>query len=176
MCRKHYLRWYRHGDPLVERVAGVSAEDRFWEKVDKSGPIIELRPDLGPCWVWDASTRDNGYGQFSLHGRMLGAHRLAYLFVNGTVPDDLQLDHLCHTHDPDCTGGETCEHRRCVNPDHLEPVTQLENLARGNGFGARNAAKTHCKHGHPFNDANTRVYKGARLCRQCHRDRRRVKR
>lgn len=175
LCRKHYSRQRRSGDPLVLK-GRKSADQRFWEKVDKNGPVIKARPDLGPCWIWAKSTRDNGYGQFNFYGRMLGAHRVAYLFTHGSVPDDLQLDHLCHTHDPDCAGGVTCEHRRCVNPDHLEPVSQKENLARGNGIGAKNSARTECKHGHPFNDANTRVYKGARLCRQCHRDRRRVKR
>lgn len=175
-CRKHYERWYRHGDPLIERSLGKAPEERFWEKVDKNGPLIKARPDLGPCWVWDASARDNGYGQFNLYGRMLGAHRVAYLFAKGGVPDDLQLDHLCHTHDPTCLGGNECPHRRCVNPDHLEPVTQRVNLLRGQGFVAKNAAKTHCKHGHPFSDANTRIRNGTRLCVECYRERRRVKR
>jgi hypothetical protein len=162
---------------LVARKELPSAEERFWEKVNKAGPIPERKPELGPCWIWDASTRDNGYGQFNFYGRMLGAHRIAYLLVKGSVPADLQLDHLCHTHDPDCSGGNDCPHRRCVNPDHLEPVTQKVNLLRGQGMGAKNAAKTHCPHGHPYNDANTRILRGgARLCRECHRKRRAVKR
>jgi hypothetical protein len=177
LCLTHYTRKRKHGDPLIERKPARTAEERFWAKVDKNGPLVSARPDLGPCWVWTVSTRDNGYGQFNLHGRMLGAHRIAYLFVKGSVPDDLQLDHLCHTYDPDCPGGNDCLHRRCVNPDHLEPVTQRVNLLRGQGFVAKNAAKTHCKHGHPFNSANTRLLEGGgRLCRECNRERKRVKR
>lgn len=47
------------------------------------------------------------------------------------IPDDLQIDHLCHTDDPGCLGGNDCPHRRCVNPAHLEPVTPQGNSLRG---------------------------------------------
>lgn len=71
----------------------------------------------------------------------------------------MQLDHLCRN-------------RGCINPDHLEPVTCRENLLRGQTFQARNAAKTHCPHGHGYDEGNTRFNKdGSRACRSCERKR-----
>lgn len=65
-------------------------------------------------------------------------------------------------------------HHRCgvrnrVNPDHLEPATHRENSRRGNGVSGRNARKTHCDDGHPFDEANTYWLRGARSCRACNR-------
>lgn len=95
--------------------------DRFWSKVDKSGT----------CWLWTASIRATGYGQFRVGKRTRDAHRVAWELTNGSVPDGLQLDHLCRN-------------RACVRPDHLEPVTQRENILRGTAPTAVNAVKTHC--------------------------------
>ena len=137
------------------------AEVRFWEKVDKSAP--------GGCWVWLASTFANGYGQFSVLGQVFKAHRWAYQALVGPIPEGKQLDHLCHTHDASCAGGDSCRHRRCVNPAHLEPVTARVNTLRGDTLPAFNAAKTECKWSHPFDAGNTRYTKrGARVCRTCH--------
>jgi hypothetical protein len=75
-----------------------SPEDRFWEKVDKNGPIV--RSDLGPCWVWTGARNNQGYGDFMLDGRRRPgrrsklAHRCAWLFEHGEFPDPCAL-HLC---------------------------------------------------------------------------------
>lgn len=122
-------------------------EARFWAKVKRS--------DSG-CWNWTASTWANGYGQFKSDGRMVAAHRFAYERVRGNVPDGLQLDHLCRN-------------RLCVNPDHLEAVSQRENILRGMSPSARQARQTHCRKGHEFTAENT--YSGTdgrRRCRACH--------
>ncbi len=126
----------------------VPLETRFWSKVDKSGD----------CWLWMASTKDTGYGQFFVNGTMVRAHRLAYELMVGPVPDGLQLDHLCRV-------------RNCVNPEHLEPVTTQENTRRGASGHERRQKKTHCAQGHPYNAENTYLYRDMRYCRACRRAR-----
>jgi len=146
-------------------------EQRFWSKVDQSA---------GPdgCWPWSAARNPSGYGMFGMRseGRVLGAHRVAYELTFGSIADGLQLDHLCHTNSPDCFGGIDCEHRRCVNPTHLEPVTRRENLVRSRANAiALNRDKDNCPAGHRYTDENTRYLNdrsGAhRRCRTCDRQR-----
>lgn len=84
------------------------------------------------------------------------AHRVAYELTRGKVPTNMCLDHLC-------------KNRLCVNPEHLEIVTLVENVMRGESLHARNARKTHCKSGHEFTKENTYIHpqRGSRLCRTC---------
>lgn len=91
------------------------------------------------CWEWTGAVDLNGYGVVYGNGRMRKAHRVLYEKANGTVPHGLELDHLCRN-------------RKCVNPDHLEPVTHRENILRGVGTAASRARQTHCKHGHEFGE------------------------
>ena len=137
LCTKHYQRWKKLGDPQATKLnRDLTPEERFLEKVDKNGPTLEGHPELGPCWLWTAALRE-GYAAFSINHRHIDGHRAAYKFFVGAVPDDMQLDHVCHTVSIDtCPGGKTCPHRRCVNPAHLEPVTALTNYLRGFGSGS----------------------------------------
>jgi hypothetical protein len=136
MCKAHYLRVRRTGS--TER---ITLESRFFGHL--------LGEDENGCWLWDKPNPD-GYGQFQ--GM---AHRWSFEFFIGSIPEGLQLDHLCRN-------------RRCVNPWHLEPVSVQENLLRGETLAAENAAKTSCDHGHPFDSANTYITPdGRRQCRQC---------
>lgn len=142
---------------------------RFWAKVNKDGPV---HPVLGtPCWLWTATPTPLGYGRIRVDRQTRRqAHVVAYELVNGPVPDGMDLDHLCHTHDDECPGGPSCLHRRCVHPEHLEAVPPLVNNSRGKkGLrGSNNATKTHCPHGHPYDEANTvRHSDGSRQCRTC---------
>ncbi len=125
---------------------------RFWEKVNFTDS----------CWLWTASTNRYGYGQFRLAGRMIGPHCYAYEFCIGGIPAGLQIDHRCRV-------------RHCVNPDHMEVVTSRVNTMRGEGPTAHNARKTHCKHGHLFNEANTGYYRTQRVCKACDRRSHRLK-
>jgi hypothetical protein len=115
------------------------------------------------CWEFTGATTA-GYGMVML-GRGVGtarAHRVVYEDCVGPIPAGMTLDHLCHN-------------TRCVNPGHLEPTTRRENTLRQwaagrSNAGAANRAKTHCKHGHPFDGANTYHYDRQRRCRACSRE------
>lgn len=122
-CQKHYARWRAHGDPSISKLHRVPMEERFWIWVDVCGP--------DECWPWKGYVGKRGYGQFCINRhRSRQAHRMAYALTYDGVPEDLELDHLCHNRDLACPGGYGCHHRRCCNPAHLEPVTGLENIQR----------------------------------------------
>jgi len=111
----------------------------------------------GGCWEWTGAKRD-GYGALTIDGRMVRVHRWVYERLHGPIPTGLQTDHLCRN-------------RACINPAHLELVTNKENVLRGEGVTAENHRKTHCQYGHPFDAANTRITsRGRRQCRTCHRN------
>lgn len=135
----------------------MTPEERFWVKVDTSGPVPEYAPHLGPCWLWTACQNGSGYGSFTSPGYRV-AHRFSYELLVGPVPDGLNLDHLCRV-------------RHCVNPTHLEAVTPQVNVLRGAGLCAENARKTHCVKGHEFTPENIyRKAEGGRECLRCKRD------
>lgn len=91
------------------------------------------------CWLWTASDNGCGYGQFSVDGKMVYAHVWSFEFFGGVIPEGHQIDHV---------RARGCLHTLCVNPAHLEAVTQKENMLRGTCRAAVNAAKTHCLRGH----------------------------
>jgi hypothetical protein len=156
-CMKHYTRWRRHGDPLVDKgLLSTTPEERFWARVDQTDS----------CWLWTGPLTANGYADVTIGRRRMRAHRFAYELLVGPIPDGLQLDHV---------KARGCRHRHCVNPAHLEPVTQTENILRGNSPAAIHARKTHCINGHEFSPENTyhRPDNGGRQCRTCISDRQR---
>ena|ERR1039458_3390942 len=131
---------------------------RFWAKITVNGD----------CWIWTGATAGpttdgrTPYGYFNVGGKSKRAHRVAYEALVGPIPED--KPHLDHVKAKGCLG------TTCVNPAHLEPVTNRENCLRGNSPWARSARKTHCVRGHPFDEANTAIYNGKRSCKQCNRD------
>lgn len=80
------------------------------------------------CWQWTGELDLDGYASTGAPYRSV--HRAVYAEHRGPIPRRMVLDHRCHTDDAGCPGGRSCLHRRCVNPDHLEPVSQAENLRR----------------------------------------------
>ena len=126
------------------------------------------------CIQWSGNVDpSNGYGRRSVGGKWVLAHRGAYEEARGPVPKGLVIDHVCHN-ESDCIGGDTCPHRRCVNPLHLEAVPQRLNVLRGKTIPAANVAKESCPQGHPYDDHNTYRLGARRHCRPCHRDHQRA--
>lgn len=138
---------------------------------------IMPEPNSG-CWLWMGKINRLGYGGLWVRDltkttgwRSVSAHRHAYETMVGPIPAGMDIDHKCRV-------------RCCVNPDHLEPVTHLENVRRGiSGIvnGGRMRAKTHCPQGHPYSPENTRVRLNKsggvhRECRVCDREKARLRR
>ena len=82
-----------------------SFEFKFWENVDQSGT----------CWIWSGCTNRQGYGVTRHNGKPAKAHRVAYSFDNGAIPEGMVIDHICHN-------------TSCVKPAHLRLATQKQNL------------------------------------------------
>jgi hypothetical protein len=122
---------------------------------ERFAALVEWTP---ACWLWKGHT-SGGYGYIRAFGKYHGwlrAHRVSYMLHVGPIPDGLVLDHLCRN-------------TRCVNPDHLEPVTIGENVLRGFGPTAIAARRSACAKGHPYNAATLRMYGTRRRCRVCDR-------
>lgn len=124
-------------------------------------------PETG-CLRWNGPVTAQGYVQVRIpRGPTTGGHRVMKEWAEGApLPAGQPLDHLCHTRSIDtCTGGPTCLHRRCMNPDHLEMVTNRENIRRG-----WKAQTKVCQRGHAFDEANTGINShGGRYCITCQR-------
>lgn len=136
-----------HGTPRLV----LDRRTPFWDRVRKTDG----------CWEWIATKNAYGYGVFVRNGSLKMAHRLSYEELVGPIPEGMQIDHLCRN-------------PACINPAHLEAVTQRVNLLRGVGISARNAARTHCPQGHIYSDENTYLRKTssggpARFCKICAR-------
>ncbi len=133
-----------HHDP------SCTPEQRFWAKVEKTET----------CWIWTGAVYQNtGYGAAWMGNGVIGAHRVAYELTHGSpIPKKhkgqaASIDHLCRN-------------KRCVNPDHLELVTQQENIRRG----AHGDLKEACVHGHAYPENQRHSRTGTRFCIACRRE------
>jgi hypothetical protein len=118
---------------------------------------VELSRD--GCWNWIGKLDEDGYGQIHVGPRReqvrKRSHRASYELFVGEIDSGIQLHHKC-------------ENRRCINPSHLEPLTQLEHAEKSpNTLQFINAEKTHCLRGHPLFGPNLYVRNGRRHCREC---------
>ena len=118
--------------------------DGFWAKTRMTNS----------CWNWLGAINPKGYGEYYNDKKVVKAHRYSYELFEGKIPNGLQIDHLCRN-------------RKCVNPNHLQIVTNKENVLRGNGISAKNSKKTHCPKGHELTPENTYCYRNTRSCKKC---------
>lgn len=132
---------------------GQKDQERFESKFERGDP--------DECWLWKGAKNDRGYGLFRLGGRVRRAHVAAWLLYRAPIPAGLVVDHVA---------ARGCANLDCVNPAHLEPVTQRENILRGRSIAATRARQTHCYRGHEFTEENTARHHGWRRCKTCHRE------
>ena len=156
-CKPCYQKRMYHGLPLLPR------SNLPWPE----NLLARMEPQPNGCIYYTSDLNADGYGVcYSPSG--MGAHRAAWTHFVGPIPEGMTVGHKCHDADATCVGGPTCLHRRCVNWEHLALEAIGDNCRSSQHTVASiNAAKTHCPHGHPYDEENTYRYRGARGCRIC---------
>ena len=143
-----------------------SNEERFWQKVNKFGPVPNYQPSLGNCWLWTGATNPKGYGTFTVFAKFNGytwkrtasVHRFAYELAHSPIPGDLVIDHLCRN-------------RACLRDSHIEAVTLQTNIRRGLRW-ANPLSNNTCSKGHPRTPEGTYTWTSPtgrtfHQCREC---------
>jgi len=109
-------------------------------------------PNSG-CWLWAGSVNGDGYGKIFAFGGPRYAHRVSYEIHKGPIPQGMQIDHLCRN-------------PACVNPDHLEAVSNRENTLRGRA-GLLRPARDRCRRGHDLRETKYMDSRGTTQCKVC---------
>ena len=127
--------------------------EKFWSLVEVHHP--------SNCWIWCGTKDAYGYGNFPVivdgTRRTLKSHRVAYHLLIGPFADDAH--HLC-------------KNKPCVNPDHIQTITNVEHARITGRRPKPSLHKTHCPHGHELTPENTIVFfnpskTGGCICRRC---------
>jgi hypothetical protein len=153
-CATHWQRWKRNGDPLRLQHRATPRE-RFEARID--------RDESTGCWVWKGTLNRTGYGLLSVDAKYVLVHRWGYEQFVKPIPDGMTLDHLCRN-------------RACVNPAHLDVVTNRTNVLRGMSPSAVIHRQGVCKHGHEMTSDNVYVPPKNPRHRQCRTCRKRISR
>lgn len=161
--------WFRNGERPGAHPASHSTDSDTVRQTARRTPQQRHKGDLAArleqysvpepntgCLLWAGGLIPAGYGMIKVAGRGQMAHRVSYELNVGPIPEGLVLDHLCRV-------------RSCIEPRHLEPVTNAENLRRGTpNRSLANSMKTRCLRGHDLEGANLyRSPDGHRHCRVC---------
>jgi hypothetical protein len=112
------------------------------------------------CWIWNGTFTRKGYGRKGSGAKYKSMHQWQWEDKFGAVPEGLVLDHLCGV-------------RICCNPDHLEAITNEENIRRGRA-GRNNPYRDKCKRGHPRGDNSYWTKKDGKdypICITCQKER-----
>jgi|SRR5215475_1097000 len=137
----------KRGEDIPLRTSGPSGTP-LRERIEAS----IVRTESG-CWEWTRSLDGNGYPRIMIteggQRRTRGVHRITYEIYVGPIPAGLVIDHLCRN-------------PKCVNPDHLEAVTQTVNFLRGMHRTAVTIREGRCQRGHEMTPENT-----IKVCKTC---------
>ena len=125
------------------------------ETVDAFLDCTEPEPNSG-CWLWIRGRMGTGYGETWDGQKVLRANRVAWQLFRGPIPPGMCVLHRCDV-------------RSCVNPAHLFLGTIKDNALDASRKGR--LLRKICKHGHPFTETSTKVYRGVRFCLICRRHR-----
>jgi hypothetical protein len=196
LCRKHYQRWWKHGDPLYEKsrshpdvskalcselgcsdpVIGrgwCSTHYQRWRihgTPDDPRPTAEqrllARRTISPSGCWLWTGKRNRPGEGG-YGVIFAEGRGVYVH---RLAHELWIGPIPEGYEVDHVAERGCESTLCFNPAHLEAVLPYTNNMRSRSRAALNARKTECNHGHPFDEANTWTNGKGRQCRACARE------